>query len=213
MFTFPVCSKCNRGSSDDDFLLSVALAFGLNQESIRKGLEPSDPDLLALYRQAQRQFDDPRARTVLKPYIEIEPRSAQPSINLKRLPVYRTLIKIAKSYYWMKTRGDILQRYNPGWWIRDHIDTSKPKFIEHHLKTTYSEIHWGDRFICRFNIGHATDGVGGYMQCSFHFYTHRQLGEGMNWLLVASPKGTQLNGVPLYELSKAVWGSAQIEPE
>ena len=34
--TFPVCSYCNRTSSDQDFLFSVLLSIGLNQESIRK---------------------------------------------------------------------------------------------------------------------------------------------------------------------------------
>jgi len=35
-FTFPVCSNCNQGSSDQDFLFSVLLSFGLNQKSYLK---------------------------------------------------------------------------------------------------------------------------------------------------------------------------------
>jgi hypothetical protein len=215
-FTFPVCPKCNRASSDEDFLFSALLSFGLNQESIRDNQEPSDPDLLALYKQAQGHFEDQRdadRRTrLLQPFIEKDPHCGRPAINLKTLPVNQTLTKMAKSIYWLNTDGDILQKYNPGWWIRRDVDTSKELFIQNHLKTTHAEIHWGDGFISHFTIGHAQEGVGGFISCSLHFYTNRAVGKGMSWWLIASPVNTSVKGVSLYEWSKGIWGAATIEP-
>lgn len=49
-FTFPVCKQCNNSSSDEDFLFSVALSIYLNQDAVLTNQEPTDPDLLALYR-------------------------------------------------------------------------------------------------------------------------------------------------------------------
>jgi hypothetical protein len=216
-FTFPVCSVCNRASSDEDFLFSVVLAFGLNQDAIKNGKEPTDPDMLALYRQALGQFQDHpdaghRAK-LLRPFVEKEPRGGRLAINAQRVPINQTLTKIVKSIYWLETGGDILERYNPGWWIRSDIDTSKYHFIEKHLKTTDSEIHWGDRFISRFTIGHPENGVGGLILCSLHFYTKRAIGKGMSWLLYASPVETKFNGASLYEHSTSLWGAPTIAPK
>jgi hypothetical protein len=144
-FTFPVCKQCNNSSSDEDFLFSVALSFWLNQDAILAGREPTHPDLLALYRQTEGHLNDPkeahRRKTLLQPFVGQDPHTGKPGINLDRLPVNQTLTKLAKSIYWLHTGGDILQRYNPGWWIRRAVDTSKPHFIAHHLKTSDAELH------------------------------------------------------------------------
>lgn len=215
-FTFPVCQQCNGASSDEDFLFSVLLSFQLNQESIINCHEPTDPDLLALYRQAQGHFQDPEEATrrteLLRTFLERDPRTGRDAVNLERLPVNQTLTKIAKSIYWLNTGGDILQQYNPGWWIRPGVDTSKEHFIENHLNASHAELHWGDRFISHFIIGHPENGVGGFISSSLHFYTNRGLGKGMNWLVIASPAKTAVNGRSLYELSTSVWGAATIEP-
>jgi len=215
-FTFPVCQQCNEASSDEDFLFSVLLSFRLNQESIINDQEPTDPDLLALYRQAQGHFQDPQKATrrkgLLRTFLERDPQTGREAINLERLPINQTLTKIAKSIYWLNTDGDILEQYNPGWWIRPDVDTSKEHFIENHLKTSHAELHWGDRFISHFTIGHPGNGVGGFILSSLHFYTNRGVGKGMSWLVIASPAKTAVNGRSLYELSTSVWGAATIEP-
>jgi len=136
-----------------------------------------------------------------------------PAVNLAKLPVNRTLTKIAKSIYWLHTGGDILQPYAPGWWIRRAVDSSQPEFIAHHLKTSNAELHWGDRFISHFKVGHAKDGVGGLIICSLHFYTGRTVGKGMSWLAIAAPSRTTVDGKSLYELSRTMWGNPTIEPE
>lgn len=215
-FTFPVCKQCNNSSSDEDFLFSVALSLWLNQDSILAGQEPTDPDLLALYLQTHGHVTDrkesQRRQELLQPYVGADPRTGKPAINLDRLPVNQTLTKMAKSIYWLHTNGDILQRYNPGWWIRRAVETSKPQFIVHHLKTSDADLHWGDRFIARFTVGHSEDGVGGLIMSSLHFYTGRAIGNGMSWLVFASPCGTSVHGRSLYELSRATWGTPTIEP-
>jgi len=119
--TFPVCSNCNRGSSDEDFLFSVLLSFGLNQKAYLKNQEPTDPDLLALHEQAQGHFQDSTLATyrqkLLQNYIGKDPATGRDAINIDKLPINRTTIKIVKSIHWLHTGGDILQGYNPGWWI------------------------------------------------------------------------------------------------
>jgi hypothetical protein len=216
LFTFPVCPLCNGASHDEDFLFSVYLSFGLNQESIKNDQEPTDPDLLALYRQSQGHFHDPnesaRRISLLQGFIGKDPHTGRAAINVGRLPINQTLTKIAKSIYWLNTGGDILQSYNPGWWIHHDIDTSKEHFIEKHLKTSHAELHWGDRFISRFSIGHQENGVGGFISCSLHFYTNRAVGKGMSWLVIASPSNTSVDGKSLYELSASLWGAATIKP-
>ncbi len=216
LFTFPACKKCNETSSDEDFLFSVALSFRLNQEFIIKGQEPTAPDLLALYRQAQGHFKDRREATrriqLLQPFLVKDSHNGRISIDIQRLPINKTLTKIAKSIYWLHTGGDILQRYNPGWWILGDVDTSKEHFISKHLKTSHADIHWGDRFIAHFTIGHPEDGVGGFIACSLHFYTNRAVGKGMSWLVAALPSKTLVHGNSLYELSSPLWGPATIEP-
>jgi hypothetical protein len=90
-FTFPVCAKCNRASSDEDFLFSVGLSFGLNQTSIIANNDPTDPDLLALYRQTHGQIQDSseakRRTQLLQHFIGTDPRTGRPAINLTRLPL------------------------------------------------------------------------------------------------------------------------------
>ena len=217
LFTFPVCLQCNGASRDEDFLFSVLLSFGLNQESIKNDQEPTDPDLLALYRQAQGHFHDPResARRIrlLQDFIGKDPNTGKAAFNFGMLPVNQTLTKIVKSIYWLNTGGDILQRYNPGWWILRDVDTSKEHFIEKHLKTSHAELHWGDRFISHFTIGHPENGVGGFISSSLHFYTNRALGKGLSWLVIASPSNISVKGRSLYELSASVWGAATIKPQ
>ena len=194
----------------------MALALWLNQDAIVAGREPTDSDLLALYQQTQGHVNDPkeshRRQKLLQPYLGEDPSTGKPAINLDRLPVNQTLTKIVKSIYWLHTAGDILQRYNPGWWIRRGVDTSKPQFIEHHLKTSNADLHWGDRFITHSAVGHSDDGVGGFIMSSLHFYTGRAIGKGMSWLVVASPCGTLVDGRSLYELCRTTWGSPTIEP-
>jgi hypothetical protein len=138
--------------------------------------------------------------------------SGRPAIDTKKVPVNQTLTKIAKAIYWSHTGGDILQKYNPGWWIAPLLDTSKPLFIEKHLKTSHAEVHWGDRFIYHYTIGHPQDGVGGLIWASLHFYTKRVVGKGMSWMLAAAPTGTSVNGKSLYDWMASIRGPATIEP-
>lgn len=214
--TFPACSKCNRTSSDEDFLFSVLLSIGLNQESIRKGQEPTDPDLLALYRQAHEQLlDQSKAehrKKLIRNYVGKDPHTGSEAIDIARLPVRHTITKIVRSIYWLHTGGDILQSYNPAWWIRSFIDTSKVNFIEKHLKVTHADIQWGDRFIAHYTIGQPANDVGGLISCSLHFYTNRATGTGMSWYLIAAPVNTTVNGASLYQLCSAALGAATIEP-
>jgi len=215
-FTYPVCSQCNQGSSDDDFLFSVLLSFGLNQESILKDEAPSDPDLLALYNQAHGHFVDPvkaeHRKALLSNYIGKDPKSGRAGFNIDKLPVNRTTTKIVKSIYWLHSGGDILQMHNPGWWIIPAIDTSKKQFIGKFLGMTQVEFEWEDKFIYRHMIGHPNNGVGGFIACSLHFYTKRMLGEGMNWYLIASPTTTEINGRSLFKTCTELFGPVTIPP-
>lgn len=216
LFTFPVCSICNRSSSDEDFLFSVLLSFGLNQEAILNNQEPTDPDLLSLYRQTTEQFHHPRkghGRTrLLRGLIGTDPKSGCPAIDTTKVPINQTLTKIAKSIYWTQTGGDILQNYNPGWWVAPFVDTSKPLFIEKHLKTSYAEAYWGDRFVYHCNIGHPDNGVGGFICVSVHFYTKKRAGNGESWMLIAAPTRTLVDGKSLYDRFVSIGGPATIEP-
>lgn len=216
-FTFPVCSQCNQGSSDDDFLFSVLLSFSLNQESILKDQAPTDPDLLALYNQADSHLGDHKEaehrKRLLNDLIVKDPCSGKAAINIDKFPVNRTITKIVKSIYWLHTGGDILQRHNPGWWILPSIDTSKTQFIEKHLRITQAEIQWEDKFIYHYTVGHPGNGAGGFISCSLHFYTNKSAGQGMNYYLIASPAETVINGISLYEMSTEILGAATIPPE
>lgn len=215
--TYPVCSKCNRRSSNEDFLFSVLLSFGLSQEAIRRGQMPTDPDLLALYEQTHghliEESKSERRKHLLLNYIGTDPSTGMDAIDTARLPVAHTTTKIVKSIYWLGTGGDILQNHNPGWWIRPFIDTSRVNFIEKHLKVTNVDIQWGDRFIARHITGHPANGVGGLISCSLHFYTKRALGQGMNWYLIAAPVKSTLDGDSLYQLCQTVLGEPTIEPD
>lgn len=213
-FTFPVCKKCNGGSSDADFLFSVLLSVRLNQESIINKQEPTDLDLLALYKQtdghlSQNQQEAAHRIALLRPFLGIDPQTGKDAaINYNSLPINQTLTKIVKSIYWLNTGGDIMERYNPGWWICTDIDTSKKHFIES-LKTSSAEFFWEDRFITRFTIVHPENKVGSpIVICSLHFYTNRCLGEGVTWLVMASPAKTVVDGKSL----TSIWGAATIEP-
>jgi len=216
-FTFPVCQQCNEASNDEDFLFSVMLSFGLNQEAILNNQEPTDPDLLALYRQTYGHFQDPREaarRTrLLQAIVDRHPRTGMPAIDFRRVPLNQTLTKIVKSIYWLYTGGDIIQRYNPGWWILSNVDTTKENFIEKHLKTSHADVHWGDRFIYHYTIGHPEDDIGGFILSSLHFYTRRAVGRGLSWMVIASPNGTSVDGKSLYEWCTSIWGPATIEPK
>lgn len=216
-FTYPVCRQCNGASSDEDFLLSVVLSWQLNQDAIRNSYEPTDSDLLALFQQTNEHLEDPvkghRRAKLLQPFVITHPRTGSPALNRDNIPINQTLTKIVKSIYWLHTGGDILQKYNPGWWIRTGIETTKKHFIENHLNTTYADLQWGDRFIARFTFGRHEDGAGGFISSSLHFYTARKLGAGVNWLVYASPVETLIEGRSLYELSVAEWGSPTIEPQ
>lgn len=217
LFTFPVCKQCNEASRDEDFLFSVLLSFELNQASIKNDQEPTDPDLLALYRQTLGHFHDPREADrrirLLQGFIGKDPHNGIAAINVGKFPVSQTLTKIAKAIYWLNTGGDILQPYNPGWWILRNIDTSKEYFIEKHLKTSRAELHWGDRFISHFTIGHPENDVGGFISSSLHFYTNQAVGKGLSWFVIASPSATSVNGKNLYDLSASIWGAATIKPQ
>lgn len=214
--TYPVCSKCNRRSSDEDFLFSVLLSFGLNQEDIKRGQTPTDSDLFALYQQAHGHLLDEseaeRRKQLLRKFIGTDPSTGMDAIDTARLPVTQTTTKIVKSIYWLDTGGDILQNHNPGWWIRSLIDTSGVNFIEKHLKVTHFDLLWGDRFIARYTTGHPANGVGGLISSSLHFYTKRALGQGMSWYLIAAPVRTTLDGANLYQLCQEAFGAATIEP-
>lgn len=217
-FTFPVCSNCNRGSSDQDFLFSVLLSFGLNQKSYLSNQLPTDPDLLALHEQTQDHFQKAtlskakHRQKLLLEYIATDPATGRDAINIDKLPVNRTTTKIVKSIYWLYTGGDILQSYNPGWWIIPAVDPSKPKFIEKHLKISRADIQWENKFISHYTIGHPDDGVGGFISCSLHFYTKRSVSEGMSWYLIAAPVNTIINGKSLFDTCVDVFGTPTIVP-
>jgi hypothetical protein len=215
-FTFPVCSNCNRGSSDEDFLFSVLLSFGLNQKFYLKNQVPTDPDLLALDEQAKGHFKDltlaKHRMKLLQNYIGKDPSTGRDAINIDKLPINRTTTKIVKSIYWLHTGGDILQWYNPGWWIIPSIDASKVNFIEKHLKVSQADIQWEDKFIAHYSIGYPENGVGGFISCSLHFYSKKSVREGMSWFLIASPVNTKINGTSLYDMCLSAFGVATIAP-
>ena len=110
LFTFPVCPQCNGASRDEDFLFSVLLSFGLNQESIKNDEEPTDPDLLALYRQSQGHFHDPHEAAhrirLLQGFIGKDPHTGRVAINVGMFPVNQTLTK---------SKGDLLVEHWRGY--------------------------------------------------------------------------------------------------
>ncbi len=215
-FTFPVCSRCNRGSSDQDFIFSVLLSFGLNQSAYLKNEETTDPDLLALHEQAKGHFLDSslseHRQRLLQDYIGKDPATGKDGINFDKLPTNRTTTKIVKSIYWLHTGGDILQRHNPGWWIIPAVDASKKKFIETHLKTSRSDIYWENKFISHYSIGLPGSGTDGFMSCSLHFYSNKSVKEGMSWYLIASPTNTKINDKSLFDICSANFGDPTIAP-
>jgi len=56
LFTFPVCSHCNNGSSDTDFLMGVAFTLQLNQKNYLSDLAPINGDLSVLHNQLVSQL-------------------------------------------------------------------------------------------------------------------------------------------------------------
>ncbi len=215
-FTFPVCSDCNRGSSDEDFLFSVLLSVGLNQNAYLKNEVPTDLDLLALHEQTRGHIQNSslakHRQKLLKGYIGKDPVTGRDAINIDKLPVNRTTTKIVKSIYWLHSSGDILQRYNPGWWIIPAVDSSKEKFIEDHLKLSHSDIHWEDKFISHYSIGLPQSGADGFISCSLHFYTKRSGRKGMSWYLIASPVNTKINTKSLFDVCASNFGDPAITP-
>jgi hypothetical protein len=175
------------------------------------------PIFLRCFQQTHGHLHDPRESErrlrLLRPFLGTDPYSGLLALDRDRIPVSQPLTKIVKSIYWLHTGGDILQQYNPGWWIRHEIDTSKKHFIEYHLATSSADIHWEDRFVAHFNVGRPKNGVGGFISSSLHFYTERKVGTGMSWIAFASPSQTSVNGKSLYESSEAKWGPPTIEPE
>jgi len=203
--TFPVCGVCNGGTSDSDYLLGVYLAIFLNQDSYRAGNDPVDTDLLALHNEAIERLNSKnegdRRTKLLKKHVFYNEDVGADGLNPDKLDVNLTLVKIAKAIYWLDTDGEILQDYNPGWWIFPRIDTSSPKYIEGHLKTTNTQIHWGDRFITHYTAGRHHADSGGVLSCSLHFYTNRETGSGASWHLIAAPRETVVNDKSLFELA------------
>lgn len=215
-FTFPVCSNCNRGSSDEDFLFSVFLSIGLNQDVYFKNEEPTNPDLLALHQQTMGHLQNsPLAthrRRLLQDYIGKDPTTGRDAINVHKLPINGTTTKIVKSIYWLHTGGDILRRYNPGWWIRRAVDASKENFIEKHLKITHSDILWDDKFISHYSIGLPKSGADGFISCSLHFYSNRSVKKGMTWYLIASPVTTKISNKSLFDICASKFGNPTTAP-
>jgi len=208
--TYRVCEDCNGGTSDSDYLLGVYLAWMLNQDSYKQGKEPDDPDLLALHAEALARLkasdkQDHRFK-LLNQYIFYNEEIGALGLNPDHMEVNPTLIKLVKAIYWLQTEGDILQNYNPGWWIYPRIDTSLSSYIESYLKTSNSEIHWGDRYIAHYNCGHVDRGVGGFIMCSLHFYTGGKTGTGVNWHIIAAPRDTIVEGQSLHDFFKDKFG-------
>lgn len=215
-FTFRVCTGCNNGSSDQDFLFSVLLSVGLNQDSYLKNEVPTNPDLLALHEQTRGQIEDSKLalhrQNLLTPHIGIDPKSGKDAINIDSLPTNKTITKIVKSIYWLQTGGDILQNYNPGWWIRSVIDTSKHQFIEKHLKVSSADIYWGNKFISHYSIGTPGSGADGLISCSLRFYSNGSVEEGMSWYAIAAPSETIIGSKSLYDLCLATFDAPTISP-
>ncbi len=213
-FTFPVCIKCNRESSDQDFLLSIILSWGLNQDSYVKGKEPIGNDLLALHDQSVNHITNSteakRRRRLLKKYIIR--KNSNYGIDISKVPVTKTITKIVKAIYWLHTKGDIIQNYNPGWWIYPNINTEAVSFIDNHIKASEVVIQLNDRFIAHFSLGKEEDGVGGLISCSLHFYTSKKLGKGLSWLIIAAPQNALLNGESLYSKALEHFGKPDIKP-
>ena len=208
--TYRVCEPCNGGSKDSDYLLGVYLAIFLNQSSYLRHEEPSDPDLLALHDDAVARLssedEGDRRIGLLKPHIHFNEKVGAYGLNPDKLEVHLCLVKIVKAIYWLQSKGDILESYDPGWWIFPRIDTSEPNYIERYLKTSNAEIHWDDRFIAHYNVGFNENKVGGFIACSLHFYTNRVAGHGANWHLIAAPRKTQVDGESLYVSVKKLFG-------
>jgi hypothetical protein len=215
-FTYPVCSICNRGSSDEDFLFSTLLSFGLNQDSYLANTEPTDTDLLALHEQTQGHFQSSQLaehrQKLLQKYIGIDPSTGREAVNIDPLPINRTTTKIVKAIFWLHTGGDILQNYNPGWWILPMIDASKEGFIKKHLAVSSADIQWEDKFISHYSIGRPREGADGFISCSLHFYSKRSVREGMSWFLISAPMNTKIGGDSIFNMCKATFGEPAINP-
>ncbi len=215
-FTYPVCASCNRGSSDQDFLFSTLLSFGLNQNSYLENKEPTDTDLLALHNQTQGHFQSSQLakhrQTLLQEYIGIDPTTGRKAINIDAIPTDRTTTKIVKSIYWLHSDGDILQNYNPGWWIIPAVDTSKENFIKKHLAVSSADIQWENKFISHYSIGKPGSGADGFISCSLHFYSKNSVRKGMSWFLISAPMNTEIKGESIYNMCKANFGKPTIKP-
>jgi hypothetical protein len=221
LFTFPVCSDCNNGSSDTDFLMGVAFTLQLNQKNYLSDLAPINGDLSVLHNQLVSQLSTSDKAEhhleLLRRYVEVRDVAVeekgrlitkrQMGIDLSKVDINRTLIKITKAIYWLHSEGDILALTNPGWWIRNNIDPSRPNFIEHHLGKTAVEVLWDDRFIYHYILGKE---VPGFLMCSLHFYSQKRLDQGIHHLVYVSPKNITIEGENLYEKSVKTWGRPTI---
>lgn len=221
LFTFPVCSDCNNGSSDTDFLMGVAFTLQLNQKNYLSDLDPINGDLSVLHNQLVSQLSTSdkaeQHLELLRRYAEVRDMAIeengrlmtkrQMGIDLSKVDINRTLIKITKAIYWLHSEGDILALTNPGWWIRNDIDPSRPNFIEHHLGKTAVEVLWDDRFIYHYILGKE---VPGFLMCSLHFYSQKRLDRGIHHLVYVSPKNMTIEGESLYEKSVKIWGRPTI---
>jgi len=221
LFTFPVCSDCNKGSSDTDFLSGVVFTLQLNHENYLSELAPNNGDLSVLHNQLVSQLSTSNKADqhlkLLKKYIEIRDveieengrliTKPQIGMNLSKVDINKTLIKIAKAIYWLHSGGDVLALTNPGWWIRNDVDPSRPNFIKHVLGKTPVEVLWDDRFIYHYNLEKQ---VPGFLLCSLHFYSQKRLDQGIHHLVYASPKNTTVEGGNLYEKSVEIWGRPTI---
>ena len=195
--TYPVCSICNRGSSDADFLLAFRLAVQLNQSSYRTGVEPNDRDLIELDRQITKfltsKSEAKRRRKLLHPRVR-KYSGTLGAIDLPDKLVLSPLLKMARALYWLKTDGDILEQHKPTWWVRSGLDTSTHNFAKHILSKSNASVEWGDRFVTRYNIAGPDSSVPGTLMAAFIFYSKGKVGRGYTWFVLAAPSKFEING-------------------
>lgn len=119
--TYRACQECNGGSSDSDYLFGVYLALYLNQDAYLNYEEPEDPDLLALHTEAIERLSSTKKgdhrQKLLARHINYNKEHQAYGLNPDKLEIHATLVKIVKAIYWLQTDGEILQKYNQGWWI------------------------------------------------------------------------------------------------
>jgi len=208
--TYPVCTRCNRGSSDSDFLLAFRLAAQLNQENYVKGVDPADPDLLELDLQITRfltsKNESRRRKRLLSPRVR-DGVSGLGGVSLPDSLVMPSLLKMARALYWLKTDGDVLENHKPAWWVRSGLDTSTSHFSEHILGKTQSSVQWRDRFITRYNFAGPESSVPGTLMAAFIFYSKGLAGGGYTWFVLSVPSKFELNGELMQKAVERIHGS------